>query len=772
MTTVTEGAALKRPGRNRKGLKRLLWGPLLLYAGATLASCAIFPPAPGRYEIDDRMGNFPAEALAPSAPAEIRWSDEMIPFIFAEREEDVPYLMGAAHAHLREAQMEVLRLGARGRLGEIAGPLGATIDRLLRTLDLDRAVDEMASNLPPETRAWIASYVRGVNDFLTARPEPPAERAVLGLGEAEPWTVEDVLAVGRVASVDITWGRLFRDARLSATPESREYLERLRQFMGNGVSSFGPQEPTPLRELLSVGKTGSNSFAVSGDRAAGEGAIIASDPHLGVQQPNLFCVVGYRTPERAVVGMTFPGLPFVVIGRNERIAWGGTNMQALTSIYYDVSAAPAEEFSVRTETLKQRFWFDKTIEIREHTLGPIISDAPFFSSLDLPDTALWWRGHEPSDEGTAFLKVSRAENWEEFRAAFGSYAVSGQNFLFADREGNIGQVMAVEFDPAAGRAAIAGTTVSPTDPAFQRGQTLRSTDLPVVFNPDSGVLASTNNVPIRLDPPITMGGNWNDRQERIVSLLSDDEPETVDSMARTQRDVYLASAHDAARDAAARELLPNNAWAGALESWDGHYRRDSEGASAYEMLAAALVDGHYRRRYGEAALGSLRNSQSTHRFIAEDLTSGAISDETLVEAANEAGVNWRKNRVWGERHRLRVRHPLGAVPILGSRFRFGEHPADGTTGTVYKSAHQITSEPVGVQYGAQSRHVSDMGTLDENFFVLLGGQDGWLGSAHYVDQVSLWQSGEMIRVPLSERGVREMFTRSVRIAPAEQGEEE
>lgn len=759
MRRRSDGATKRRRGA---AAGRLL---AVAVAACALAGCALLPPAPGERPIDDRLANFPVESLTTTEPAEIRWSDRQIPFISAASERDAAYLLGAAHAHLRESQMELLRRLAQGRLSETAGPFATDIDRLVRTLDLDRAVPEMAASLPPATRAWIEAYCDGVNDFIAHRSTPPPDLALLGAGMREPWDVEDVLAIGRLAAVDISWGRLFRDARAARDDGADDYLRRLRDFQNDGVPSFGPQEPTPVSMLLSVGRTGSNSFAVSGSRSASGGAMIASDPHLGVLLPNLFCIVGYRTPEGAVVGLTFAGLPFVVIGRNEHIAWGGTNMLALSSVFYDVSEEPESAFTVREERLRRRWWSNFTPEFVDHELGPVISDAPYARGVELPRTALWWRGHEPSDEATALLEVARATNWEEFRAAFETYAVSGQNFVYADAEGNIGQVMAVEFAPAAGRVAVKGLLADPTDPDDLPRERLSSLDLPFAFNPPGGVVVTANNVPTRLEPPITLGGNWNDRTLRIGHLLTGDEPVTLETLGAAQRDVYLISAHEAAQAIVSRGAIEPGRLLDELAAWNGRYDASSRGAVVYEAFAAALIDTHYRDIYGDRGAGSMRGSHAAHRFIADDVASGAISDEALRAAAEAAAESLDDGVVWGDVHRLEVRHPVGYVPLLGANYRFGDAPADGTTGTVYKTAHRIGARKHTVSYGAQSRHISDMADPDENYFVLLGGQDGWLGSGQFLDMLDLWQAGEMVRVPLTEAGVREAFRRRMAFGP-------
>ena len=203
----------------------------------------------------------------------------------------------------------------------------------------------------------------------------------------------------------------------------------------------------------------------------------AFDPHRGLMLPNLWVIVGYKSPSMHSVGLTFPGVPMVLVGRNAHIAWGGTNMLALSSSLYDVSELNDDTFAERRVAMTVRWWFDRQVAIRDSALGPVISDAEIIQKLKPPPLAIRWRGHSVSDEFSAFLSVNRASNWREFRAAFAPYAVSGQNMLYADDRGNIGQVLAVDFAPAAALTA-AQLWGHPQNPAHQWQTRFNALQLP------------------------------------------------------------------------------------------------------------------------------------------------------------------------------------------------------------------------------------------------------------------------------------------------------
>ncbi len=739
------------PTPHRRYCPPVLWIPLVsqIIAFLSMTGCLFGPPRPDSVSTRSRLESFPAD-LQTRADAELIWGPHAIPTILAEDDLDVPYLMGAVHAHLRLTQMELMRRVSQGRLSELAGPPTNGIDHSIRALGLDRAVPEIEAQLPEETQDWIQRYVDGVNDHRSRWTQRPADYRLAGLGE-EDWTIADVLTIGRLACVDINWGRWVSLLPLRDEAGWDEYMQRLNAFGRAGQPSFGAGEPTGLEALLDVGRTGSNCIVVSPQKSATGGALLAGDPHLGLPQPNLWCIVGYRSPSHAAVGLTFPGLPFILVGRNDHIAWGGTNMHALTSVLYRVpEEAPLTEESHRIRT---RLYFDRTVSVRESEWGPVISDAPLFRKLDDGPVAMRWRGHDSSDECSAFLRASRAENWTEFREAFRTFAAGGQNMLYADDEGNIGQVLAIEFQPAAGRAGLSGP-VDPSDAAYAWAAGIPSTDLPAALNPEAGYLVSANNTPVLTDPPIVGQGNTNDRVVRMRAVLDANPSVSVDDLRDLQQDVYGESSHRAAQaivaghDGSASDLLD------AIAAWDGHYALESHGAVAYQCILGVLIERAYSERYGRKLIKRLKSAPYVHDFIREDIESGAITAETLAGAVKDAARKYDPQVTWGDIHRLHLDHPIGRVPILGRGYRFGEIPSPGSLTTIQKAGHAVSASRHSVTYGQNARHISDMTDSDANLFLILGGQDGWIGADGFLDQVGMWERGEMIRVPLRETSVR------------------
>ncbi|MEL6905656.1 MAG: penicillin acylase family protein, partial [Planctomycetota bacterium] len=707
---------------------------------ATLGGCALLAsPKPGTVTLDERLAVFPTADLPLAGPATVRWNDRAVPFIVAADESDVPFLIGLVHGHLRRAQMEIFLRIARGELASMAGAPAKPVDELLRAVDIDRAVPAIEAALPDATREWLQRYADGVNFQAEHHPKRPWDMRLLALSKRREWTVADSLTIARLASIDATLGPTLQLLAARGEPGFDAFLRERRAIEAEGVPSFGPGEATPLGELAHIASSGSNSLVVAPSRSATGAALMANDPHLGFFVPSLWVLIGYRSPGGAAVGLTVPGVPAVALGRNDHIAFGGTRMMAHSSALYDVSDLPDEAYTERREHIAVRWWFDATRRIRESTLGPVITDGRLAQKFGLPPLALRWRGHDASDEFTALLRASRARDWAEFRAAWEGYAVGGLNMVYADEEGHIGQLMAFEQVPAAAEAA----RVLAADPADRRtewGPGTPSTELPAAYDPAQGYLLSANNVPFRTEPPITGSGNQNDRILRMAELVTRTERVGLPELAALQQDVYLRSAHDAARAmtaAAGRTVAP--AFHDVVTAWDGRFDRGSRGAHAYQAWVFEVYERAYVPRIGRTLSDLWRGSQAAHTRIARDLEDGTLSSAALEDALAAAADDHDLTVAWGDQHTIPLQHPLGAAPVIGSGWRFGEIPGDGTLGTVRKTAAPFTTGKRRAFFGSHVRHLSDLGDPDENYFVFLGGQDGWTGSSNMIDQVELWE---------------------------------
>lgn len=738
-------------------------------AAVMLSSCALLTPLPQRTTLDQRLAAFPRTELPLSAPVVIHWNDHQVPFIEAQTDDDLAFTLGLVHAHLRLGQMEMMRRISQGHIAEMGGPLATDIDHSLRILDVGRVAPEIVAAMPAANRRWLDSFVAGINFHLARTASLPHEFALLGLGR-EPWTAEDVITIGRLGSVDVNWLVWFRLLKLRQRPDWPVLWARLVAEGTASLPSYAADDSGTLNALThvlgSMSRSGSNSFAVAASKSASGGALIASDPHLGISAPNIWLLAGFKSPSYHAVGMMIPGLPFIAVGRNPDIGWGGTNMRSANSDLFDIAGLDPASFTERHERIKVRWWFDRDITIRETPLGPIVSDAPALPVGADDLLALHWIGHRPSDELSAMLAVNRAGNWDEFRAALAGFAVSPQNMLYADAAGHIGLMMATHL-PRRPLEAPTDLVKHPAEAAHWN-EIVTGLELPSSFDPASGFLASANNLAAPAHVPVGYFFSPNDRIGRLRERLGALDQVSVDDLGALQRDVYMESAVQL-RDAFVERLsaVPDAEETAALvrtlTEWDGHYHEDARGPVAIELLTYYFVEVYYteERRQAFSATGRLLAHVTSDVREGEAVAIG----EALATAVRSAAETFPNFATWGDMHRLAIAHPLHFVPVLGDRYRFGDFPASGGSATVMKTAHGLTDERHSAGYGSNARHVSDMSDPDANHFVLLGGQDGWLHSSTFLDQYELWRQGKYIRMPLRLETVRAEFPHRMELKP-------
>ena len=759
-------------------------GKLARLAGpaALLMGCAVLQGPPGPTTMDARFAALKTGGLPVSAPVIVRWNEAKIPFIEAETDADAAFAMGYVHAHLRLGMLAAARRLAQGRISESAGPFTVDIDAAVRAFDPGRMTETIYRDMPEHSRMWLDRFTDGINTYA-ARLGPgewPHEFAALAI-EWEPWKPTDSLLIGRASGIDINWGVLFTLLQIEDEDLRAKVYAELLGRSSVGAPSYGTGGPPfgglgPLEALAELGrmagKSGSNSVVVDGGRSASGSALIANDPHLGFMIPNAWLVAGLKSPSYDIVGMMVPGTPVFGFGRNRDLAWGGTNLRATTSEFVDVSNLPAADFQTRKHRIGVRLWLDRTIETRESPFGPVMSDLSL-----VPQTArsfaIRWVGHDHSDEITALLGAMRARNFAEFRSAMKDFALPPQAFLVAERTGSIAGMIATKV-PRRGANEPPGLL---SDPAIARERwkaLWAGPDLPFVRNPAEGYIASANNRPTA-EETRPYGGFFptDERVRRLQQLLARNGRMEAADLMRLQMDsvsLLMRELLDRARThlEAWTPRGPDEAEAIRLIlDWDGDYAVDSRGAVVAEAFMVRFVPAAWKA-LGEEREGAIYGQLARGRAYLRDRLDGldrggwsAVLGPALARAAEIAA----KGLTWGDIHKIDVGHAFQRVPVplIANRYRLDSLAVPGSTQTIFKTSHDLTDEEHRAFFGAQSRHVSDMADPDANWFVLFGGQDGWIGSPAFADQVPLWRRGDLIQVPLRPESVAATFRTVTRL---------
>jgi len=423
---------------------------------------------------------------------------------------------------------------------------------------------------------------------------------------------------------------------------------------------------------------------------------------------------------------------------------------------------------VRRERIRVRFWFDEDVELRDSPYGPVISDSSLIAARPGEAIALRWVGHDPSDEITALLSASRATDFASFRKAFAGFAVPGQNVLYGDVDGHIGRLTAAKLprrDPAPPPDLV-------LDPGAMSAWTSFSTtgDLPSAIDPPDGFVASANERPNNTTIPVGWLFSPDDRFKRLGQLLGGDRRFDVDTARRILTDTHLSSAA-AFRDTLAAWLKhrPDRrrpeavALIDALAAWDGDYAADSRGAAAFELLVFHIAHA----LFGPDELAALQVGWTARArlFAAINETEPSRRGAALASALEPAARDFAAVPSWGALHRLMLRHPIGFAPLIGGFYPFVDIAAAGSSETLNKTAHGLVNARHAANYGSTARYLFDLADPDRNYFAILGGQDGFLGSVDFLDQVPLWRDGSMIEVPLRLATVRARFPFRTRIEP-------
>jgi penicillin amidase len=694
-----------------------------------------------------------------------------IPHIYASYVADAYFALGFVHAQDRLWQMEISRRIGSGTLAQVLGREALEIDRFMRTLGLRHVAEANLKHYAPETRRVLDAYAAGVNAFLATEPVLPPEFWLLRF-EPAPWSAIDSVVWTKVMAWDLStnWRNELLRTRLSRTLST----ERIQEFLPPNPGDTQPRLPdlkalyTGLERKLAPERTfsntnpesvaGSNSWVVSGTRTESEKPLLANDPHLGLTAPPVWYFAHLNAPGLEAIGGTLPGVPAVVVGRTERIAWGLTTTGAdVQDFYLERLDAP---FTQREEIIKVKGAPDERLTVRLSRHGPVLSDvsrtaleaAPRGYALALAWTAL------ADDDLTlqAGVKISRARDWEEFLGAARDLHSAPQSVSYADVDGNIGFISAGRVPLRKPANDLHGLAPAPGwDARYDWTGYIPFEQLPQAFNPASGtvVLANHKVVPPKYPHAITYEWQPPYRARRIQELLSAWETHDVSTFQEMQADVVSLALQDLLpRFVAAR---PDHEAVKKLAAWNG--AMDAERAEPLLMTAwwREFARTLYGDELGDAFRGAwgqrasfIHNVLSGQPHWCDDVRTAALEscDAVLAASLERALTHVEKHGTWGEAHVARHRHrPFSRVAWLAPLFDI-RVPSGGDAYTVNAGAMDFSddAEPFANRHAPSLRMIVDLADPQASVFIHSGGQSGNPLSAQYRNFAEAWSRGEYV----------------------------
>jgi penicillin amidase len=754
----------------------------------------------------------------------IRRDDRGIPYIEAANDEDLYFAQGYVTASDRLWQMDLQRRTARGELAEIFGQAALNQDKLHRTFGFARILDEAAAKLPPAFDVPLSAYAKGVNAFIDSCTDQtlPPEFRILGY-KPRPWAPADSLSVAALMAeylssswqVDIVRGslaRLPKEKREALTPDTspldvlvvgtdagrkaqgakapagsldRELLAQLNEMIESQRQSFERLGfNSPSLDTIQA----SNNWVISGKRTVTGKPLLANDPHIPASAPGVWYQTELLAPNIHVAGVTFPGVPGIVIGHNDRLAWGATNLGPdVQDVYLEkfdkdnptryMTPAGWRDAEVRHEQIKVRKSFTdsatdmQTFDVTVTRHGPIVLEK------DGNRYALRWALLDASNLNSAGLfEVNRARNWKEFTASLSRYAGPTQNFVYADIDGHIGYY-------GAGRIPIrkTGDGSVPYDGATDEGEWtgfIPFDQLPHVYDPPSGMIVTANQRIAGQSYPYFLSHVWANpyRARRIFDLLSEKPKHSIEDFRRIQFDVYSISNANFAR-AAAKILKTSNPddklkqLISDFETWDGKMNADSRVA-----IVASSMFSSFRARIINAALGPEQGKTFIwpetevflHRLLTEqspewlpkefttyaDLLRASYEDarQNLIKNLGADESKWS----WGASVKSRFNHPLAPAPLIGLQFTIPPFPQNGA------GAQGAT---VNVGASVSMRWIADTSDWDKSLSGVPLGTSGLPNSPHWKDQLEDWRNGTTRALPFTKAAVEAATKETLILTP-------
>jgi penicillin G amidase len=827
-STIAPEIAPVRPSRHwlRRSLKWLgiLFAALILLALLAAVVGTFWLRSVAKSALPQLDGDLHVAGL--SAPVVVRRDAHGVPHIEAANEADLFFAQGYITASERLWQMDMFRRHANGELAEVLGPALVEHDKMQRVLGFKNTAARIAQTFSAEDRNRGDAYARGVNAFMDENSDHLAPEFALLHYKPKPWTGADSMSIVLMMAQDLDshWQtKLARDH--IATQLHNPKLEadlypvgswRDRPPTGIRIDLSQPRaEPLPtdnpedveddssqtklnlpamptedmkrLQDLLGLPDcmgcaSGSNNWVVSGAHTASGKPLLANDMHLGLSVPAIWFMADLEAPGYHAVGVTLPGVPFIVAGHNEHVAWGFTALYSdVQDLYvesldgkgnYRASDGSWKPLITEHETIHVKWGEDVALDVQQTEHGPLLN--PIFKT-EKRAIALKWNIYDASITAPAhaLYMMNKAQSWNEFCSALAGWEFPTQNLVYSDDQGHIAY-HAIGRVPLR-KAGLVGKLVAANDATHEWSGYIPFDGLPHVVDPPSGFIATANARVTTPQSPYELSLEWVNpyRIERIYKLLDGRDKLTAKDMLATQTDVYsevdqeLAHRFAYAIDHTQKPTQQLRQAADLMRSWDGHMDANSPAASVVDWTKTELRVMLLTPKLGPDAKEYLwtESGVAMEEIVMHAnpdwLPSGYKNWDAFLTAAVTKALEHAPGNVsdwaYGSWHVVDLEHPLGAfLPLVGRVAGTGPHPLNGDDSTV---------KPAGRAFGASQRFTMDWSNVDGSTENISLGESGNPLSPYFKDQWSDWYNGTTFALPFSAVAVNSQTTHTLRLVP-------
>ncbi|CAN5458167.1 penicillin acylase family protein [soil metagenome] len=789
-------------------------------------------------------GNIPVKGLV--RPVEVQKDEFGVPHIYSANASDMYFTMGYMHAQDRLWQMDLTRRVAEGRLSEILGKDVLEYDKLFRTIGISRLSSKLYDNISPESKIILDNYTKGVNHFIeTHSKQLPLEFDILNYKPAE-WKPQNSLEVIRMMGwelnlswyTDIAFSKIVEKFGVEKAkdlfpdyPEDKPFIikekttdtlrssipkkisEQIEDPNADKIKNKIQDNYNKLAELgtgfynscrnfsdfygLQGMHVGSNSWIISGKKSETGKPLLANDPHLSLGVPSKWYEIDLHNEENRsdVSGFSLPGTPLIVIGKNNTITWGITNLMNDDCDFYMLKKDSTDNHKyiynntsylldsvsekIKIKDVKDEYVFT----VFSSKVGPIVSDLEktkfgsgnsFRTNNTNELLAFRWTGFEMSDEIYSFYKINYAHSFDDLRSALKTYCVPALNFTYADTAGNIGYT-------AGGKVPIRRNLTNddlalvPSNGETEWTGFIPSEDLPHEYNPKEEYIVSANNKPQKSYKYFISGlYEPSYRAERIEALLKARNNFTSQEFKLIQNDVNSVQARELMKfltDAYKDVKVVNNEERKFLElmkSWDYEMKPFSSEATIFSQFEVELYATLYREKLGNDLFKDyifLKNIpiRNTMKLLKDNRSwllelngndKNNIRDFILrtsfVNAINALKKKFSTDDFsrweWGNLHSVLMKHPLGSVQALSSVLNIGPFDIGGSGTTVncseYSFYDALTKGEYSCYLGPSMRMIVDLADMKNYFTIIPTGQSGQPLHNNYRDQVRMWLNGD------------------------------